>query len=649
MHVTLSEKTSNGGQGDEGNNNLLDLIFKIFSYQSLLLTLVKLVCIELEDFKISKRMKNGTVLTGSWKNLDAFSAQDVKNNRKEITIRGQDLTLDWSSNGHTMATAQIALFLGQIKEDKSFEVNDFNCDFHWKFDSIKTTHLAPIRLSTDKYRFWMEDFKKTEKMKLNIKQFSSAFADRLTPDVSVKGLSVVHGKAFEAHLQNFHFTKEDNNAKVIHLWNFYSSVSYSFLGSNLYSFSVREAYLALPLNELVISEVLWSGFDLSQDKESDKIFVLKNFNYHKSEKSLEVRDVAFQPRKCDVKALNKVAQNVPTSERSSKEKKSRLPSVKVNISNLFIHLFYDKEFEMDIETSVGNIMIDSTAHNSNVVFTVTELRIMEQNLKTILLEGIDQIHLVKQEEILQISLKGFAQIHWFPHVHKHVTNWIEDLELNWTEFKSVKNNKTENKEEKLQVIALSQDVRITLYCDKTVCAFHFNSLAFSKNVDSLWRVKIPLLSAGFNQYPKIIQFETVTMAYFKNQSKARIDMDHKSDLKNDCIEVTLASCSVVFPYEVDIHKALSGDIVGHIKWVKTLHKISSDEPKTNKVAPDVTIFAKSLTFELPDDSFEVRLRDNYELMEDEYYESEKRRQCLAQKIEELRLSNVILPTSKVKL
>lgn len=51
---------------------------------------------------------------------------------------------------------------------------------------------------------------------------------------------------------------------------------------------------------------------------------------------------------------------------------------------------------------------------------------------------------------------------------------------------------------------------------------------------------------------------------------------------------------------------------------------------------------------LKDDPFEVCLRDNFELLEDEYYESMKRSQCLENKIADLKKTHPMLQTGKVE-
>jgi len=57
---------------------------------------------------------------------------------------------------------------------------------------------------------------------------------------------------------------------------------------------------------------------------------------------------------------------------------------------------------------------------------------------------------------------------------------------------------------------------------------------------------------------------------------------------------------------------------------------------------------KEFLFEMSDDPFEVRLRDNYELLEDEYKESLKRQKMLDVKVAELCKAHLLLPAGKVE-
>ena len=54
-----------------------------------------------------------------------------------------------------------------------------------------------------------------------------------------------------------------------------------------------------------------------------------------------------------------------------------------------------------------------------------------------------------------------------------------------------------------------------------------------------------------------------------------------------------------------------------------------------------------MRIEVGDDPFEVKLRDNYELLEDEYFENQKRLQVLDAKINQLYKTNLLMSSSKI--
>ena len=48
--------------------------------------------------------------------------------------------------------------------------------------------------------------------------------------------------------------------------------------------------------------------------------------------------------------------------------------------------------------------------------------------------------------------------------------------------------------------------------------------------------------------------------------------------------------------------------------------------------PDLVVIIRQFLFEMSDDPFEIRLRDNYELLEDEFKENLKRKSMLNAKV-----------------
>ena len=97
---------------------------------------------------------------------------------------------------------------------------------------------------------------------------------------------------------------------------------------------------------------------------------------------------------------------------------------------------------------------------------------------------------------------------------------------------------------------------------------------------------------------------------------------------------------------MNVHEAYSGELLCIVKWLKRLHGAGAGQT-FRALHPDVLIFAKSVSFVLPDDPFEVRLRENFELLEDEFLEAEKRSKLIEEKINDLRRTHIMLPSAKV--
>lgn len=106
----------------------------------------------------------------------------------------------------------------------------------------------------------------------------------------------------------------------------------------------------------------------------------------------------------------------------------------------------------------------------------------------------------------------------------------------------------------------------------------------------------------------------------------------------------------IFPYKYNFAEAFSEEFTNIIKWLKIVHK-KKKVPFTpeSKLPPDLQIICKLWTIELEDDPFEVKLRDNFELLEDEHQESLKRKKMLDEKVESFRRENLLLSDEKISL
>ncbi|KAM4796619.1 bridge-like lipid transfer protein family member 2 [Rhinophrynus dorsalis] len=116
--------------------------------------------------------------------------------------------------------------------------------------------------------------------------------------------------------------------------------------------------------------------------------------------------------------------------------------------------------------------------------------------------------------------------------------------------------------------------------------------------------------------------------------------------RNKAWVVCLSSVSMEFPHRYDFSCILD-QAIGVQKWLKGLHLSRKDGPES--LPPDLVLRVKQFSFAFLDDVFEVKLRDNYELMKDESKESAKRLRLLDDKVAALRKQHgELLPARKIE-
>uniref|UniRef100_A0A182QNY1 FMP27/BLTP2/Hobbit GFWDK motif-containing RBG unit domain-containing protein n=1 Tax=Anopheles farauti TaxID=69004 RepID=A0A182QNY1_9DIPT len=107
---------------------------------------------------------------------------------------------------------------------------------------------------------------------------------------------------------------------------------------------------------------------------------------------------------------------------------------------------------------------------------------------------------------------------------------------------------------------------------------------------------------------------------------------------------TIGGVKVIFPYEHDFYGAIVNEFVSIYKWLKVVHNYKKKPFTINSPLPsDMIIQIKEFLLEMSDDPFEVKLRDNYVLLLDEYHESVKRKELFDQKIAQLCSERLMLP------
>ncbi|KAL1488909.1 hypothetical protein ABEB36_014696 [Hypothenemus hampei] len=114
----------------------------------------------------------------------------------------------------------------------------------------------------------------------------------------------------------------------------------------------------------------------------------------------------------------------------------------------------------------------------------------------------------------------------------------------------------------------------------------------------------------------------------------------------DAYTIQVELFKAIFPHEHDYAEAVQNQLLSIVKWLKIVHKQTKKD--SGEFFPDLIINVNEFLLEMSDDPFEVRLRDNLELLEDEYNESLKRKKMLKEKIAELLTTHMHMPAGKVE-
>uniref|UniRef100_A0ACB8EDV9 Uncharacterized protein n=1 Tax=Sphaerodactylus townsendi TaxID=933632 RepID=A0ACB8EDV9_9SAUR len=121
-----------------------------------------------------------------------------------------------------------------------------------------------------------------------------------------------------------------------------------------------------------------------------------------------------------------------------------------------------------------------------------------------------------------------------------------------------------------------------------------------------------------------------------------------TSLRNRAWVFSCSSVAVEFPYQYDFSATLD-EALGVQKWLKGLHYANRDADREPVLPPDLLLKVRQFSWVFLDDVFEVKLRDNYELMKDESKESAKRLALLDAKVAALRKQHgELLPARKIE-
>ncbi|XP_046965412.1 protein KIAA0100 [Vanessa cardui] len=191
-------------------------------------------------------------------------------------------------------------------------------------------------------------------------------------------------------------------------------------------------------------------------------------------------------------------------------------------------------------------------------------------------------------------------------------------------------------------IILSQSNHMLFATDDMTIAYDHE-----KGLSILWSQLKMILNGD-----EIITVEGYSMERAADDPEIRVERKANEGfvlMWNKVWAVNVGLVRVIFPYKHRFAEAVQGEFVSLFKWIKLIHGIKKKPFTEDSPLPsDLHIKIDEIIIEMSDDPFEVRLRDNYELLEDEYKESQKRRTMLDAKVQELCKPHLFLPAGKVE-
>nr|XP_050857264.1 protein KIAA0100 isoform X1 [Vespula vulgaris] len=249
-------------------------------------------------------------------------------------------------------------------------------------------------------------------------------------------------------------------------------------------------------------------------------------------------------------------------------------------------------------------------------------------------------------DIINISLDG-TSIAWSPNLHlRLLLFWMESKDFRSLISKETLTNRDVGTQRKKRFIDLLATGGITVSID--ISPKHFLELSSDQLrwVQGEW--KLNYIRATLDM-ADIIMIEGFELVRVSNNEEVRLERQNNEGFFlewNETWALNIESVKACFPYEHQFTEAIQNELFSIKRWLKDIH--STGSIKQTHLPCDLIIKIKEWIFEVSDDPFEVRLRDNYELLEDEYKESLKRQAMLDAKVQELCRAHLLLPQDKVE-
>ncbi len=260
----------------------------------------------------------------------------------------------------------------------------------------------------------------------------------------------------------------------------------------------------------------------------------------------------------------------------------------------------------------------------------------------------------------QVECEEELIVEWTPPDHMILYQHLTEAQACWlmlcgekVEDSSVKSTESEITSEQSRGLC----VRVELSCtrltahvsEKNYILLHTEALSVSKHAGSI-HLRSPCMIFNFDGN-NIVSFNGLDVETHTELTEMQLHRDTFPFLTTPHNRVWVLTCpsmAVEFPYQYNFSNTFDMAISVQ-KWLKTLHRSPSQATTVQRLPPDLVFKISQFSFVFLDDIFEIKLRDNYELMKDESKESAKRLQLLDKKVADLRKQHgELLPARKIE-
>jgi Golgi-body localisation protein domain/RNA pol II promoter Fmp27 protein domain len=363
---------------------------------------------------------------------------------------------------------------------------------------------------------------------------------------------------------------------------------------------------------------------------------------------------------------NKV--NDKSSEKSHNLKKILGEKLITNIKVTDITTFFINQHDMCSYVNLPEISINLSPEKKSVVIQRMQVSFVDfsknlainnvsEHSKTFIATKLVRLEHSKEDNTLLLYVVNNIEVSWSANFHMHLfTLKTEIQELNSTvmsmlkiETSNVTKEKATSSLPKVELHIKEQfTFQIKISSRHSMSGKILNIYASSKKGPQMSVKNVQIAIDSMKMF-ELDEIYVNGLNELKVLTEERKNYENFKLAQNKVWAVKIGSCKGIFPYDHDFSSAIKDEFVSIYKWLKILHNYKKSAFTENSPLPrDLFIQINEFLLEMSDDPFEVKLRDNYVLLLDEYNESLKRKKTLDQKINELRSQRLILPAGYVE-